>query len=57
MKNRNWIIINCINNRALYGFENKTLRFSSDKIAQEVGEQFFGKEGDFIVFNIDQIKR
>jgi hypothetical protein len=56
METRNWIIIDCRSNSALYGYGRKTLRFSTDKIAYAVGKQFFEKEEDFIVYNIDDIK-
>ena len=55
MENRNWIIIDCRNSSALYGANRKTLRFSTDKIAYEVGRQFFEKGDDFIVYNIADI--
>lgn len=55
MENRNWIIIDCISNRALYGCNEKTLRFSTQKIAYEVAGQFFDRTRDFIVFDISKI--
>jgi hypothetical protein len=55
MENRNWIIIDCENSKALYGINRKTLRFSTKEIAHEVAKQFFQKGDKFILFNIDSL--
>jgi hypothetical protein len=57
MENRDWIIIDCRNSSALYGVNRKTLRFSTDKIAYQVGKQFFENEDDFIIYNIGDIRK
>lgn len=55
MVNRNWIIIDCENSKALYGANRKTLRFSTREVADEVARQFFQKGDKFILFNIDSL--
>ena len=57
MKNRTWIIIDCRSNTALYGVNKKTLMFSTEAIAQEVGSQFFFEGTDFIIFDIDTLTK
>ena len=49
---KNWIIIDIQTMKALYGVKNKTLRFSTKEIAQEVAEQLFEKTDRYIIVNI-----
>ena len=55
METRTWIIIDCRDSAALYGVDNKTLRFSTEEVANEVARQFFKKGDDYIVFNISNV--
>jgi len=51
-KERNWIVLDLTTKKALYGINNKTLRFSEKDIAQEVAEQLFEKQDMFMILNI-----
>lgn len=56
METRGWIIIDCRTEKALYGVERKTLRFSTREIAEEVARQFFLNGEDFTLFSVDSIQ-
>lgn len=51
-KPRNWIIIDTNKCKAIYGVGIKTMRFSLKEIAQEIAEQIFQKDDNFIIVNI-----
>jgi hypothetical protein len=48
-----YIIVSLNTNKALYGFKNVTLSFSTYEIAYEVGKQFFNNELDFRIIEIN----
>ena len=53
MKERqDWLILDLQTNKALYGFNQKTMVFSTKEIAQEVAEQLFGNKERFTIINI-----
>ena len=51
-KPRNWIIIDTNRCKSLHGVGNKTMMFSEKEIAQEIAEQIFKKDDNFIIVNI-----
>lgn len=52
---KNWIIIDIKNGRALYGVGGKTLKFSSYQTAKEVADQLFENNDEFVIFDITGI--
>lgn len=53
MKERkDWLILDLQTNKALYGFNQKTMVFSTKEVAQEVAEQLFGNKERFAIINI-----
>ncbi len=48
-----YIIFSKFTNKVLYGFNSKTLVFSTYEIAYEVAIQFFEKESDFTIIEVN----
>lgn len=48
-----WIIIDLKTSHALYGFGGKTFKFSSQEIAEEVANQLFEFQTEFITVEIN----
>lgn len=54
---KNYFIIDLKTKRPLYGYNSKSLVFSSAENADETALQFFEKREDFLVIEIPDFKR
>lgn len=49
---RTWVIIDLKTNKAIYGLENITMKFSERKVAQEVADCLFTKDMPYVLVQI-----
>ena len=53
MKVADWIIINISTGKAIYGGNDKTMRFTTKEVADEVARQLFKPSTEFLIVNIE----
>lgn len=52
IEKRTWIIIDLKTNKAIYGLNDITMRFSKREVAQEVADCLFTKEMPYVIIQI-----